>query len=358
MNQKKELEITKPTLVVDKDKVMRNLERMRRKISASPGNIRFRPHFKTHQSVKVGQWFREAGITAIAVSSLDMADYFAENGWTDITVAVLINRLQIDQINRLARQINLNVLVDTPEAATFLEKHLDASVGVYIKIDTGYHRTGVGWEQRDLLHTVAETVSQSSKLKLKGILTHAGHTYDADCAAEIRQVYRETVSKLQYVQDYLTSRGFKDLEISYGDTPACSIMEEFTGIDELRPGNFIYYDVMQLELDACREEDLAAAVFCPVIACYPQRHEFVIYGGAVHLSKEGLTDEAGTYYGLVAQPLSAHTWGASWPDTHVAHLSQEHGVIKTTAYQLKKICVGDLVAVLPIHSCLTANLLK
>jgi len=58
--------ITRPTLVVDEGRVRRNIARMATKARAS--GVRFRPHFKTHQSAAIGAWFREEGVTAITAS--------------------------------------------------------------------------------------------------------------------------------------------------------------------------------------------------------------------------------------------------------------------------------------------------
>jgi D-serine deaminase-like pyridoxal phosphate-dependent protein len=85
----------------------------------------------------------------------------------------------------------------------------------------------------------------------------------------------------------------------------------------------------------------------------------VIYGGAVHLSKEFITDKTGQrIFGLIALPdPSCSTWGAAIKNTYAAALSQEHGIIKTTEDFIHNVKVGDILAVLPVHSCLTANLL-
>ena len=56
----KELNITKPTVLLDSDKVRRNIARMAAK--ANETGLSFRPHFKTHQSAQVGTWFREFGV--------------------------------------------------------------------------------------------------------------------------------------------------------------------------------------------------------------------------------------------------------------------------------------------------------
>jgi D-serine deaminase-like pyridoxal phosphate-dependent protein len=74
--------ITKPTLLIDKKKCKRNIEMMF--LKAKINNVVFRPHFKTHQSLDIGQWFKELGVDKITVSSLEMAQYFSSE-WKDIS---------------------------------------------------------------------------------------------------------------------------------------------------------------------------------------------------------------------------------------------------------------------------------
>jgi D-serine deaminase-like pyridoxal phosphate-dependent protein len=106
----------------------RNIKRMAEKARRS--DVRFRPHVKTHQSATIGEWFRAEGVSGITVSSLDMAEYFAENGWDDITVAFPANWLQIDLIKRLAERIRLNLLVESTESVEFLAQNLPSPVNI------------------------------------------------------------------------------------------------------------------------------------------------------------------------------------------------------------------------------------
>jgi D-serine deaminase-like pyridoxal phosphate-dependent protein len=207
---------------------------------------------------------------------------------------------------------------------------------------------------------VAKAINDSPHLLFGGLLTHAGHSYKAASRTEIRDVYEETVSRMNALRDFLKEKGSEGIEISFGDTPTCSVVEKFHGIDEVRCGNFVYYDLMQLALGSCKEEDIAAAAACPVIGVYPRRNEIVIYGGAAHLSREFITDKQGRkIFGLAALPgKTAGKWGTSLDNTYVASLSQEHGVIKTTAAFIGRVKVGDILVILPVHSCLTVNLLK
>ena len=59
-------DIVKPTMLLDERRVRANIARMAQR--ARDNGVRFRPHFKTHQSAQIGAWFREEGVTAITVS--------------------------------------------------------------------------------------------------------------------------------------------------------------------------------------------------------------------------------------------------------------------------------------------------
>ncbi|NHJ32104.1 MAG: alanine racemase [Asgard group archaeon] len=350
------MEVTQPTLFVDKDQVLKNIEKMVAKAKAS--KVLFRPHFKTHHSTDIGEWFKQFSVEAIAVSSVDMAEYFAENGWKDITIAFSVNIKQIDRINKLANKIKLGLLIESQEAVDFLEKKLTAPVDIWVKIDTDYHRTGIYWDNEPVLSKLLRYIRDVEKLNFVGFLTHSGHSYYTKDKCEIEEVYADTVLKLKDIQERLFLQGFPSIKLSIGDTPTCSVISDFSEVDEIRPGNFVFYDVMQLELGTCDESEIAVALACPVVARHEDRNEIILYGGAIHLSKDIIYREDKTYsYGLVALP-EGKGWGKSLKDTFVKSISQEHGIIKTTSDILEKIKIGDIMYILPIHSCLTANAMK
>ncbi|MDQ7051926.1 MAG: alanine racemase [candidate division KSB1 bacterium] len=349
-------QIIRPTAIIDQRRVLNNIARMSEK--AHKSGVRFRPHFKTHQSAVIGNWFRNFGTRCITVSSLDMAMYFAEHGWDDITVAFPVNLREIDKIRDLASRIRLNLLALSPEAVTFLQNELQSPVGLWIKIDSGYRRTGMPWKDTESIVLLAKQIQRQSKTEFCGILTHSGNSYSASSLAEIRTIYAETVHRMQTVRKALTEAGITQCEISIGDTPCCSVVDTFTGVDEVRPGNFVFYDAMQWRLGSCSEADIAMVVACPVVALYPDRHHMVVYGGAVHLSKDFLLmPERRKIFGYVTSLLSGG-WGPALPDAQVIALSQEHGIIQLSPEQMAQFRIGDLVAIIPVHSCLAANLHK
>lgn len=341
--------IEKPTLVLDSDTARRNIHRMCEKAKAQ--KIRFRPHFKTHQSAEIGEWFREEGVQAITVSSLDMAKYFAQHGWQDITVAFPVNIRQMNTIQELARQIHLALLIESSETAQALGKYLKSPVDIWIKIDTGAGRTGIIWEQFSKVATLIKQIQRFPNLNLRGLLTHAGHTY-IPSREEIVNRYHEAIDRLNQLRKEL--EGYCPLEVSVGDTPGCTLAENLGKVDEIRPGNFVFYDAMQLHYGVCQPEDIAVALACPVVAKHPERDEIVIHGGAIHLSKDYIQNGGQIIYGLVALPKENH-WSKPLSNAFVRGLSQEHGIVRLSATDVEHIQLGDLICIIPVHSCLTVH---
>jgi len=351
------MHITQPTLVVDKQKAIANIKKMAAKAKAS--NCIFRPHLKTPQSILVANWYKQFGIKKATVSSVQMAQYFAKSGWDDITIAFPLNVLEIQQINELAAKIQLNILLESIDALPFLEKGLSQSVGVFIKIDTGYGRTGITWDNTSKIQNLLNGITQNRLLNFKGFLCHAGHTYNARGKDEILQIHEQTVMRMQSVKIAFQFQ-YPNAILSIGDTPSCSVAEHFNGINEIRPGNFIFYDLMQQQIGACNYNEIAVAMYCPIVAIHTQRNEIVIHGGGIHFSKDYIIEEdVGKIYGrVVSYNKSGKGWFKPIKDFYLSKLSQEHGIVKCPAQSINNYKLGDILAILPVHSCMAANLMK
>jgi D-serine deaminase-like pyridoxal phosphate-dependent protein len=348
-------DIVRPTLLVQEERARLNIQNMSHK--ARQSGVTFRPHFKTHQSARIGEWFRVEGVQQITVSSLNMAEYFARHGWKDITVAFPLNIREKKLIQKLANNIRLNLLVESAETIHFLNENIKAPLQLWIKVDVGYQRTGISWDNENDLIKLARQILHTPQFTLEGLLTHAGHSYHTRGKSNLITIYKDAVHKMNHSRNILKSAGIVPLKISYGDTPTCSVVDRFNNVDEVRPGNFVFYDIMQLQIGSCKEQDIACALICPVVAKHSQRQELLIHGGAVHLSKEFILNEQGQkIFGYLA-PWDGKAWGPIIPDSRVSALSQEHGIIKASPDFFRQIRVGDLLAVLPVHSCLAMDLM-
>jgi D-serine deaminase-like pyridoxal phosphate-dependent protein len=331
-----------PALVLDLDRVETNLRRMQDR-AASLG-VALRPHIKTHKCLQIAEMQRDLGCSGLTVSTLYEARVFGEHGFDDSTWAfpVILNRL--DEALQLAHDVGLGLLVDSKEAVVALEETRQP-LRVWMKVDCGYHRAGVDPES-SLARELAQRLRDSKTLQFAGLLTHAGHAYNSRSTKELAAVAEQERSSLVNLAELLRGMGIEVPAVSVGSTPTMSVVEDLAGVDEMRPGNYVFFDLMQSRLGSCSIDDCAVTVLASVVSSQPGAGHCVIDAGALALSKDGLpVISDGTSYGEV---LDAGLSGPPIDRTRVRSLSQEHGILD------RALEVGRRVRILPVHSCLTA----
>ncbi|PYS99390.1 MAG: hypothetical protein DMF63_12300 [Acidobacteria bacterium] len=337
-----------PCLILDVGRVQRNAARM--SDIAHRNNVRLRPHIKTHKCIEVARIQTEGHDGAITVSTLAEARAFAKHGFTDITYAVPIERGKFaDAIEILQSGVKLNLLTD--DAATVIQ--LDEAAGkagaefdVFVKIDCGTHRVGVEPDTEEAVE-IPRALADASNLNFPGILTHAGHSYDQKSKEAILEVARHERDSMVELATRIGRQGIAVPTISIGSTPSMSTIDHLDGIDEIRPGNYIFFDNYQATLGSCSFEDTALTVLAAVI--HKGKNRMVVDAGGISLSKDrgpvSLDPSCG--YGRVLDVDGNET------GLRVTGLSQEHGEVATSENE-DRLKVGDRVRILANHSCLTA----
>ena len=338
------LDLQTPAFLVDRKVVQRNCGKMRDKAARS--NVAFRPHVKTHKVPEIGRMQHGGNIGPITVSTLAEAERFAGEGFRDITYAVPIAPDKLERAAGLAATIDrLNILIDTPGALHALENHHAArgtTFDVFLKVDCGYHRAGVDPDSSDSVR-LALALAKSPAIRFHGFLTHAGHSYHCRNVDEIRRIAEDETSA---VTRFRSRVGKSSLIRSIGSTPTASVVDRFEDTDEVRPGNYVFYDAFQATIGSCKLEDCAASVLTTVVGSYPERNTAIIDAGALALSKDAGPDHIDPRfgYGVVCdttlKPLTVR----------LIALSQEHGKIEGDA----ELPVGMRLRIIPNHSCLTA----
>ena len=341
-----------PALLLDIERVRSNAARMSE--AARRRNVCLRPHIKTHKCIEVARIQTDGHDGAITVSTLAEARAFAEHGFSDITYAVPIERGKFeDAIEILRGGVKLNLLTDDAEVVRRLDAaSVKAGVkfDVFLKIDCGTHRVGVEPETNEAVE-IPRLISDSKNLNFAGILTHAGHSYDAREKAGILTVARHERDVMVELAERLRAQSIAVPTVSIGSTPTMSAIDHLDGIDEIRPGNYIFFDNFQATLGSCSFEDTALTVLAAVVHRDNERKRLVVDAGAIALSKDRgpVGIDPGCGYGRVLD-LDGNETGM-----RVTSLSQEHGEIQAADdATLKRFPVGSRVRILANHSCLTA----
>ncbi|MFO7722895.1 MAG: alanine racemase [Bacteroidales bacterium] len=345
-----------PLLILDPDVCRRNIRNMVRKAHAH--QLIFRPHFKTHQSATIGGWFRDEGVSAITVSSIAMAAYFIRHGWDDITIALPLNPLAVREINAMAARARINLMIDQPEVLAATADLLTGSHDFWIKVDNGYGRAGIPSTKTREILAFAGGIRRHPKHRFAGILIHQGDHYHCHGREALMEAHRQNMIRLEPLARDL-KRTFPGAVVSWGDTPSCSVAEDFGVVDEIRPGNFVFYDMMQVAAGVCEPTDVAVTLAAPVLSVYPDDGKMILHAGAVHLSKEIFsgTQEGWEGYGLLTR-MHGFRRGESLPQLKLLQLSQEHGVVTGPSEVITTFRPGDLAGIIPVHSCLAADLMK
>ncbi len=348
-------EIVTPALLVDRTKLLRNIGMMAEK--ARQSDVALRPHIKTHKCLEIGRLQMKEGATGITVSTPAEALAFIEGGFSDITLAFPPSPDKIPVLLDIARQSSLKIIVDNPNIIRALEaKCAEAKVtlDVLLKVDCGYHRCGIDPSKSGAL-TLPQSIDEAPHLRFRGILTHAGHAYDAASIEEIAQVALQEQETMVSFAEMLQDKGLTSEIVSIGSTPTCMIADGFMkGITEVRPGNYVFFDATQVALGACKLQDCSLTVLASVVSV--QHNHIVVDAGATALSQ----DAGATHiipnrtFGIVLIDFSSSSPAAG---VKIGSLSQEHGkVYYKDKSALKSFKPGDRLRIIPNHTCLTANL--
>ena len=91
-------------------------------------------------------------------------------------------------------------------------------------------------------------------------------------------------------------------------------------------------------------------------AVHEDKRTIIVHGGGIHLSKDRIVTKQGEVsFGKVVE-LKEDGWTAPLKGFDVKSLSQEHGIIEWDEHVEHNFKVGELIGILPIHSCMAANL--
>ncbi|MFW9960065.1 MAG: alanine racemase [Candidatus Thorarchaeota archaeon] len=347
-------ELMTPALLLDYQKLKTNIDRMARR--ARENHLNLRPHIKTHKCAEIGKMQIECGARGITVSTLNEAESFAKAGFDDITYAVPISRNKIKKALELASNISLKILVDNQSIVGELNnasREFEREIDVMVKVDCGYHRCGVDPKSTAAVQVV-RSIDEAQNLSFKGILTHAGHSYNAMSVDEIKRIAEEEQYAMVQFSRILKREGIVPEIISIGSTPTVSLCESFhEEITEVRPGNYVFYDYTQVVLGVCAISDCALTVLASVVGNYPNR--VVVDAGATALSKDQgpINKIPNCGYGQVIADYDNSILAS---DLSIDSLSQEHGKITMTAGSTDELGPSSTIRILPNHSCLTANL--
>jgi len=340
-----------PVVLVDVARLRANIARMQ--ASASANGLRLRPHAKTHKSPVIARWQLEAGAVGVCCAKLSEAEVFAEAGIDDLRLAYPIQPSNADRVVRLLDRARISIIVDDLTVArgwSDAMRSAGRTLDVLVKVDVGFHRCGIDPDSPDAGGMVA-AVGSLPGLRLKGLLSHAGHGYQARSDEELASIAAEEVRLLQQVAACARSLGATIEEMSAGATPTARFSLAAGGLTELRPGNYVYFDRTQVALGAATLADCALTVLASVVSRHQDR--VIFDSGSKTLSTDVMRGDPNAGYGVVFRDLQIES-GID-EGLHIERLSEEHATVRMLS-ATRRLDPGDRVRILPNHSCVVSNL--
>ena len=343
-----------PAAIVSLPRMQRNIERMQRRANAL--GVRFRPHVKTSKCAEVVAAQVAAGATGITVSTLKEAEHFFGLGVTDILYAVGMAPHRLGQVLDLRqRGCALQILTDSVESARaiveFGRTHGHA-FEVLIEVDTDGHRSGIKPGEPALLEV--GQVLHVGGMRLAGVLTHAGSSYELDDASAIAALAEQERAGCVLAAERLRAAGLPCAVVSVGSTPTALEAATLAGVTELRAGVYVFFDLVMRNVGVCTADDLALSVLTTVIGHQVDKGWAIVDAGWMAMSRDrGTAKQARDYgYGQVCTvdgvPLEGYLLSGA---------NQEHGILSRDgdpdADIAARFPTGTRLRIWPNHACAT-----
>ena len=345
-----------PDCFIIESRLDRNISEMADK--AQSAGLRLRPHVKTHKSPAIAYKQLHAGSVGVTAATVDESLTFLMAGFESVLLA--FPQVHADTLRLLmhtARQYNAELILAVDSAATvelaaLVAAEMQETFNVYVIVDVGLGRCGVN-PQSDEARQLLRQIASFEALNLTGIMSHAGQAYGARSMAEINNIAESERAMMLTFQQICFEVTGRRPRVSVGATPTLLADASLDGIDEIRPGNYVFRDLTMTTLGVSSIERCALAVLSRVVTVRPDR--VIIDAGSKALSSDrgAHGSDAIQGYGLVV-PIEAHLNADYSNFSTVERLSEEHGFVKRTAAIDWR--AGMLVAVIPNHACTAANL--
>ncbi|KAA6413128.1 MAG: hypothetical protein FRX48_02872 [Lasallia pustulata] len=422
-------QVNAPAAILDRAIVKRNCGQM---LDACRSlRVGFRAHVKTHKTTEITQMQVGSGPgpVSIVISTIAEAEhlleYLCQCKRDDRSLSVLygipLPPSRVQRLGELGQALgpgSISVLIDHPgqlDVLPALKEAAGFTIGLFVKVDTGYHRAGLKTNSSEfavLVDTLLNHVELAGWGELRGFYSHAGHSYGGDSEIAAMDMLVQEIGGLQDAAKFVKkkaanvsgSKANRAFVLSVGATPTatsiqnilrggsqrqfpemrqhiarlCRIIEEANEQDEtsveLHAGVYTLLDMQQLATRArpsatstqhaeeqpspLSTSDVALTILAEIASLYPARDppEALIAAGSLALGREPCMSYTG--WGVVSD------WGLPSQQGHgdrrsgweVGRISQEHGILRkdtsSAGIVTPELEIGRKVRIWPNHACI------
>lgn len=341
----KVFDLDTPGLIIREALLLRNIGDMAE--YAQQVGVKLRPHIKAHKLPAIAKAQLAMGAVGITVAKLGEAEVMMAAGFTDILIAnQVIGEHKIKRLLALSEKADIKVTVDSLAGIRALNDvclQEKKQIKVFIEVNTGLNRCGV--LPGEAVLQLAKEIKNLSQLNFQGIMTHAGQAYGAQNIDQVSEIGKFEGQEMVKTANLLEKQGIPVSTISVGSTPTAKFAGMIKGVTEIRPGNYVFYDGIQIALGVAIQDDCALSILATVIS-KPSSERLIIDAGSKTLALDqgahGKSMVRG--FGMVKDH----------PEIIIERLSEEHGILKVSPDCPLEI--GDKIEIIPNHACTVINL--
>ena len=237
-----------PALVVDLDKLERNIAKMQR--SANANKIGVRPHAKTHKCAAIAKLQIAAGAIGICTAKLSEAEALFEAGIEKILMTTSnLPPAKIRRAMQLKKRMpgfvqavdwdqNARELNDAAkEAGVVADVVIDVAVGTRSGIPPG----------EDAIK-LAQLVDKQPNLKLRGLLSYDGGAQHITGFATRKERALASIAENARTREKMHQIGLNTEIFSGGGTGTYNIYHEVPGFTDVQVGSYIFMDMQYIAI--------------------------------------------------------------------------------------------------------------
>lgn len=314
-----------PSVLIDLDRMKHNIVRMQ--ALCDDLGLAFRPHVKTHKIPEIARMQIEAGAVGIACQKLTEADVFIQANLDDILIPY--NVVGAQKARRLADMALFNRIAVSADSVPVIEglseaaKANEIAVRVLVELLTDQNRAGTTVEGAVEL---AKRIDANENLHFAGLLVYPSN-------ASVRPALQEVLLQLD-------EAGIGVDMVSGGGTGAAFQAHEIPELTEIRVGTYVFNDWTTVLNGVATLEDCAMTVRATVVS-RPTEERALLDCGSKTLSSDIIDDG----YGFILE----------YPEAKMYRLNEEHAYVDVSSCDPRPK-VGEIVHVVPVHTCVVTNL--
>jgi D-serine deaminase-like pyridoxal phosphate-dependent protein len=344
-----------PSLVVDLDAMMRNLNRMAE--FAKKHDIRWRPHAKMHKSSGLAKLQVQAGAVGVCVQKTAEAEAMVAGGVMDVFISnEVIAPRKLARVADLAQHLTaqhgkLAICVDSVEGIRLLAHAMDsarqraggvpATIDVFVEIDVGQGRCGVPPGRQAV--ELAQEIRKHPALRFAGLQAYHGRAQHLRTPQERRDVISMVVQDVTFTRRLIEAEGIP-VDLVTGAGTGSMVCEAASGVyGELQAGSFLFMDAdyAQNERDTAQPQFEHALYVKSQVISTGLKHAVCDAGHKSHAIDSGLPK---------VLPLEDGT------ELDYSNGGDEHGILRPRDAQQRLPRLGETVWLIPGHCDPTVNL--